>query len=418
VRPAELATVLSAVEAARQAAEGRAHVEPARRDAVRRVANVLGLGHMGETHFLFASERFRWNSVFVRAMGRDGVAPADPVRVSVLRQWIDEVTPPAGLRPDVSDLIICAWAALHNRAWYRGGSPFVPAPKPGSLTPDLELRPEPAAATERAGKLFGYIANPYLTGPSVAELTDDIKQRAKTFSESASTLVDQLERAHGRLAVPADATTGRLATARGARDFVAALMSAHDRVAMVEALARRELPATAEAVSRSLATAAQLNTVLAAYPWERLQPVIAAAVGGDERARAARSIVERLCGALIADELAQALPPALKRAEDDVFGWLAPVPGAAPTSGGTPPSSPAGTRRVRSQMDLDSAVDALRAFADEHRARTWWCSGGWSRDGCGGDPAGDPGPAGRACSSIRWRPPGRAGATAMSAATR
>ena len=45
------------------------------------------------------------------------------------------------------DLIICAWAVLHNRAWYRGGSPVVPAPLPGSLTADIELRPEPLPAS-------------------------------------------------------------------------------------------------------------------------------------------------------------------------------------------------------------------------------------------------------------------------------
>lgn len=382
VTRADLAAVLAAVEAAGQDPDGRAFIEPGKREAVRRVANPLGVGHMGETHFLFGSDRFRWDMLLSTAMGRDGMSPADPVAVRRLRDWINAVSPPAGLRPEVTDLIICAWAVLHTRAWYRYNAPVVPAPAPGSLAPDMELRPEPLpaagdweAAVARAGVLFGTVANPYLTGQAVTELTQAVSERAAAAKAAAAQLVTDLERVYQRFGIDAGATAGRLATARSAHGLVAALTGARDRVALVEALARHELAGTAQATAKSLASAQTLVSGLASFPWERLRPIQeAAASDTGERGVAALGIVDRLRDAVAADELAQSLLVALKRAEDDAFRWAlgATSGGDKPRPGGGDDGKrrPArGARTVASQEDLNETVTQLKAFAAERAGR-------------------------------------------------
>ena len=377
VRPNELAAVLSAVEAARQDPDGRAFVEPAKRESVRRVANPLGVGHMGETHFLFGSDRFRWDMLLTTAMGRDGLSPTDPVRVGTLREWIGKVSPPAGLRPEVMDLIICAWAVLHTRAWYRGGSPVIPAPGPGSLAPDIELRPERLPASgdwevgvPRAAALFGVVANPYLTGPAVAELTEAVGARANALAADAGTLVERLDNAYQRLSAPAGTATGRLATARASRDLLAALRSAQDRVALVEVLARHQLPGTAQAAAKSLQSAGSVAAAIQSHAWDRLTPLREASATSDDRGMAARGILDRLRAALTADELAQPLQPALKRAEDEVFKWALHIDDDGP---GRQKKTPVarGSRRVASKADLDLAVRELRSFEAEHEGSSF-----------------------------------------------
>jgi hypothetical protein len=375
VRLAELTAVLDAAERAHQDRDGRAFVETGKRDAVRRVANPLGVGHMGETHFLFGSERFRWSTEFSRAMGRSGIGPHDPVQVRVLREWVEAIEPPAGLRPEVADLVICAWAVLQDRAWYRYGSPTA-RPAPGELKPEMELRPEPLpaagdweAAVPRAGALFGLVGNTYLTGAAVAELTERVQREAAARVDDAEQLVPQLSAAYSRLGLPADLPTGRLATATAARDVVASLRTAADRVALVEDLARADLPGTDQAVAKSLSTADQVGRALDGYAWDRLRPLLDGAAGTDERAKEAAAALERLRAALTADELAQPLEPALRRAEDDAFRWL----NASVTTTLEPQPKPdmpgpaaRGRRDVRSSGDLQAAFDELRTFAAEH----------------------------------------------------
>ena len=126
----DLAAVYSHVERAVADPDGRVRLE-GDIAAVRRVANVLQVGTAGETHFLFGDDRFGpWGAEFERAAARDGLQPQDTVTVGQIRGWIDAIRPELGLRDEVADLVILAWAALRQRAWYQHGSP-VPAPRRG-----------------------------------------------------------------------------------------------------------------------------------------------------------------------------------------------------------------------------------------------------------------------------------------------
>ena len=112
-----------------------------------------GVGTASEMHFLLGDDRFTpWSQEIEKALGRraqDGVAPDAPVSVRELRDWIDAVTPAQGLRPEVSDLVVIAWAGLRQRAWFHHGAALPSAPEPGSLMPAMELRTQPMPDHER-----------------------------------------------------------------------------------------------------------------------------------------------------------------------------------------------------------------------------------------------------------------------------
>ena len=143
----DLAAVYAHVERAVADPERRVRLE-GDIAAVRRVANPLQVGMAGETHFLFGDDRFPWGAEFERAAARDGVQPQDPVTVGQIRGWIDAMRPELGLRDEVADLIVLAWAALRQRAWYQHGA-SVPAPRPGGDPPGHGAAARAAAGPRR-----------------------------------------------------------------------------------------------------------------------------------------------------------------------------------------------------------------------------------------------------------------------------
>ena len=336
----DLAAVYGHVERAVADQDGRVRLE-GDIPAVRRVANALHVGMAGETHFLFGDDRFvPWGPEFERAAAREGVQPQDPVTVGQVRGWLDAMRPELGLRDEVADLIVLAWAALRQRAWYQHGS-SIPAPKPGTARPDMQLRPEPLpapadwqTATSRAQVLFGIRANPYLTAAGVADFTESLRGHLDTVADPAAVLVVRVEKAYSHLGLAAD-RPGRLATARAGAALVESLRRASSRVRLVESLAQADLPATDTAVANSLSRAQAVATDIDAFRWDRLAPLRAAEGQGDEHGRTAASTLRTLREAVTADEFATRLGPVLSRTDDAIFDWLsagqpAPPAGASP----------------------------------------------------------------------------------------
>jgi hypothetical protein len=298
--------------------------------AVRRVANPLGAGYAAETAFLFSDDRFSpWSGELERAAARDGVRPEDTVTVGTLRGWIDALEPKKGLRDEVADLIILAWAALRTRAWYERGGPIA-APRPGSLRPEMELRPEPLPTltdwrkvASRAEALFGLHANSYLTAAGVAELTADIQSQVGALLDCAVALVLQVENAYHRLGLT-ESPTGRLATARAGAALLTSLRgSGDDRVRIIETLARAELPATETVLANSLTRAAEVTTALASFPWDRLRPLQQAEQDGSESGQSAASTLRALREAVTKDEFTSRIKAALIVTDDALYEWLA-----------------------------------------------------------------------------------------------
>ncbi len=258
----ELATVLRYVDAALGDPESRVLVEPGDRAAVRRVANVLGVGRAGETHFLFGDDQLApWAAEFERAQARAGIDPSATVTAGQVRTWIRGVQPPLGLRLEVEDVVILAWAALRQRACYLHGGPV--QPRPGQVQDALELRPEPLptaeefrAATERAQALFGLVAPAHLTAGSLSRFCDLVHEEARRIGGAAGELPPVVQDAYARIGV-AD-QSGRLATARAGAALLEALHTTGDRVALVRRLATTALPATEAAVARSHSSAGQV----------------------------------------------------------------------------------------------------------------------------------------------------------------
>ena len=367
--------------------------------AVRRVANALGVGQAAETHFLFGDDRFTpWAAEFERAAARDDIRPEDTVTVAQLRKWIDTMTPPNGLRDEVADLVILAWAALRTRAWYDKGGP-VPPPRPGSARPDMELRPEPLPApadwkkaTSRAEALFGLHVNPYLTAAGVAELTADIQQRVGALTDDASGLVSPVEDAYRRLGLDA-AQPGRLATARAGSDLLERLRRAGgDRVRLIETLAAAQLPCTEAALANSLTRARVVADALRDFRWDRLTPLRDAEKTQDERGRSAASALNALRHAVRADEFASRLGPALSAAEEALYEWLTagqelppilppPDPPWVPVPDkGKLVRTPSPGSGVRAAGEPDAAVlqplaDFLRGHPDEDVTVEWRVTG-------------------------------------------
>lgn len=381
VKGSELQRVLEVVQEAHQDPDGRVFVEPAKREVLRRIANPLGVGHMGETHYLFGPDRFPWSMKFARKMGAAGVDLKDPVTVGDLRRWIREEQPPSGLRSEVSDLVVSAWAVEQGRAWYRHGAPLVPAPKPGQLTDEIELRPEPLPSTgewqravTRAATLLGITGSTYLTGAAVAELTSEIRTKLAPLAAGVRALPTALEDAYAKLGITADASvTGRYATAKGIAALVADVLARADNVAFIESFAAATLPGTDEAAARSLLTATSVTGSLQGFNWERLKPLIAAEKQKDQRGADAKAALDRLRAALTADELAQPIGAALQRADNDAFAWLSaavdPTPTPTPTPDPAPQPPAAGKRSVSTRADIAWVQSDIEAFIDEHEGQ-------------------------------------------------
>jgi hypothetical protein len=387
VKTIELQRVLEAVQEARQDPDGQAFMEPARRATLSRLANPLGVGHMGETHYRFSTDRFPRSMKFARAMGAAGIDLKDTVAVGDLRRWIREEQPASGLRTEVADLVIAAWVVEQGRAWYRHGSPLVPAPKPGQLTDDIELRPEPLPSTgewqravTRAATLLGVTGSAFLTGAAVAEVTSEIRTKLAPLAAGVRALPSALEGGYAKLGMTADAdVVGRFATAKGVAALVANVLARTNNVAFIEAFANAKLPGTDEAAARSLSTATSVTGSMQSFNWERLKPLIVAEKQQDERGAGAKTALDKLRAALTADELAQPIAAALSRAENDAFAWLSaavtPIPSSTPTTtptptpGQNPQPSAAGKRSVSNRADLAWVQADIEAFIVEYEGQ-------------------------------------------------
>ncbi|WP_349426545.1 hypothetical protein [Microbacterium sp. LWS13-1.2] len=380
VKLADLQRVLEVVQEAHQDPDGRVFVEPSKRDTIARIANPLGVGHMGETHYLFEAARFPWSNKFAVAMGSAGLDLKDAVTVGTLRGWIRDDHPKSGLRNEVADLVIAAWSVEQGRAWYRYGSPLVPAPRPGQLNDEIELRPEPLPSTgdwqnavARAATLLGVAGSTFLTGAAVTELTTEIRSRLAPLASAARSLPAIVEDAYGKLSISADPNgTGRLSTARGVAGLVADVLARADNVAFIEAFATTKLSGTDEAAARSLLTATGVAGAIQGFNWARLKPLLAAEKQAGPRGTVAKAALDRLRAALAADELVQQINGALRNADDDAFKWLSavvdPTPAPDPTPTPQPTSQPkaAGSRVLTARVDIVRVQADIEAFVDEH----------------------------------------------------
>jgi hypothetical protein len=387
VRVRDLKVVASYV--ARSVVDSEKRVElQADAAVVRRIAGPLGVGKATEMHYLLGDDRFTpWGQEIERALGRRAQlqgTPADgPVTVGELRRWIREVTPGHGLRDEVADLVVIAWAALRQRAWFQHGTALPGAPDPGSLSPAMELRtqevPTPEewkAARDVAGAMLGVPAAAYLTAPAVADLVGQVTARARDLAQAAPDLVAALESVYQRLGID---DGDRLRTARASATLVQQVRHLSG-VRLVQTVGSPELGgATATAAGKSLASAAAVSAAVSRFPWRRLDPLRQAMNAEGSRAESAAAVVNAVCDALRRDEIVSQVSTALSACEDGIFAWLSggqpdpdpdPRPDPDPGPGPIDPGVRAGRATRTGRSSDDTVLADLKAFLDRHPGDT------------------------------------------------
>lgn len=339
VRVPQLQQVLRHVERAVAHPEHRVPLE-GDIAAVRRVANALKVGQATETHFLFGEDRFGdWPRLIARGMVEQGLREDDPVTVQQLRGILDAIEPARGLRDEVADTVVIAWAALRQRAWYAYNVAMKEQVIPGKIQGTWELRPQemPEAgewdlARTRAARLFGTGDQPYLTASAVNRLSQQVTEKAAAFAAPAQDLVGALENAYDRLGLRQGA---RLEMARATATLTRTFRDLSG-VPLVRHLATADLPGSDAMASVSLDKAGAVVQALRAVEWEPLDGLLQARGETTDRGRAAAQILDTLGTALTAHEYEQSLTGALTAANKAAWGWAMQSWGAPPASGPEP----------------------------------------------------------------------------------
>ncbi len=179
----------------------------------------------------------------------------------------------------------------------------------------------------------------------------------------------------GRLAALGLPVAGaRLDSARAAATLLAALVNAPE-TGLPQALALAPVPGSADGLARSIRSAGQVLEDVRSTKWSLIE---ACRQLPDTRGEAGRILVGRVAEALAKDELAQALRPILRQAEDDAARLLTPAPQPkpeppTPTPPTPPPTPPPPTdpkiKVIHSDRRAGLTVREFRKVADEIQTR-------------------------------------------------
>jgi len=220
---------------------------------------------------------------------------------------------------------------------------------PGSVELVPEQLPDPntwTSAAHRAAVLFGITVHPRCTGPELASLGRQVRDKVAPLAQPAQRLAEALGDAYGVWGLP---DGNRLATARTSRNLVNQLADASD-TEIVTLLDTFQAATSDEAAAKSLTTASVVAAALrrANLPlWKTAGAVVKAdadaALTNDELVtgfEAAESAIEARATAAIAE----------------------PQPPTPPPSSGVPQQR----RRVETDAQLDELVETLRDELGEH----------------------------------------------------
>lgn len=363
----------------RQAVERGGRVEPvesSKRANLRTVAVPLGLGVVGENHYVFDAANFKWRNEFTRRAADEGVA--DEVPVERIRQWLA----PYGLSKPLQDLLILSWALLDDKEFARHGA-AVPVSNLDEVRDDMVLRaPELpdddawAVARTRAATLFGVSLGEVKSVANLRRLYDGVQSKASTMRDDARRLLRALQQHADTLALKDAPAPPRLTDAESGVELLNRLNEAQSPLALVHTLAQFALPDQPQPLAHSLATSADVSTALEQASWQLLDQVASAAGNDDD----ARSALEPLWAAARQSEAHASLPKALRLAGDAGGAYVrdmlqrrpqpTPGPGPSPDPGPTPvvpvpdPVVPAEPSDMAGRLDGISLGDA--AAVDEH----------------------------------------------------
>ena len=317
VRSIELKQVWEVVEKAADSTNGRLDpVDPNRRQVMRRIARPLGLGFVGEAHFVFDNQNFEPLNDIVRLSAQEGHDEELPV--SAIREWLA----PRGLTRDMGNLIIACFARLQDKLFQLHGAVTHVADPSGIsdemvlVNPRLPGTVEWETATDRAGILFGITAGQRRNAANVAALARDVTAAHASRRTPCDGLIAVLDAHTGTLGLDGDSP--RLRTAKQAEALLNGLQSATDDVTLVETLATLDLPEEPQALATSMSSAQTVVDALRRQDWSNLD----AAAGEAEADAEAKAALAELREAAAADQLHGDILKKLGPAQQKATAWL------------------------------------------------------------------------------------------------
>ena len=294
------------------------------------------------------------------------------------------MTPALGLRDEVADLVILAWAALRTRAWYlHGGAIYrrrsrVRCGRTWScglsrcLTRLTGRRPRPDAEA-----LFASHVNPYLTAAGVTELAARVSDNVECPAEPAIGLVPRWSSAYRQLGLPEDGKRDGLRPPGGERALTALQQAGGGKVRLMETLAQATMPGT-ETILGEITQEASAKRRASGFRWEQARSAARGGGGNRRTGQVRRQHLRELRETLRADEFASSIRRALVITDRRYStGWplgsaVRPAPALAPG-----PAQPGRLRPdgagTRSAGAPDSEI--VTAELAEFSAGTPWTGG-------------------------------------------
>ena len=331
VRRPGLRRVLDVVERAVADPGKRVEVDRQARSEVRHIAMPLGLGPMGEMHFVL--ER-NWLDELERKHAQHG---GDTLSVRELRAWI-EAPERRGLDREVQNLLILTFALQKGLRFSQHGQPAGASIEKldDSLVLVAQALPD-ANDWERAVNLtytlFGIETSPLMNAQNVAELADTLRRATDEHRAAAGALVDSLK---GRLDARGISAKGtdRYRTAHATRSLLSALASVEND-ALVATLAKADVQTSDAAMAQCLKSAHDVAGAVAPDEWRVFDRTDKLAEPYRERVQ---EIAAKLNDALSRDEHVTQLAGVLQGCQTTALDLLTE---AATTPSRKPPEPPA-----------------------------------------------------------------------------
>jgi len=362
------------------ATEGRRVEVPRNGQALmRNLAEPLGLGAQGETHFALGEDLVDELNQVIQRTGQTRVTAGD------LRESMNASR---GLTRDVSDLVLLTFAMQTNRSFYLAGAAV--GPQVGEVDDAMELRPETlpdatawAAARTRSQEVFGVDAEKTLNATQVTLLASRIGDVIAEYGAKARALPAALAGPMSAVGL-AGGTTDRLAQAGAVAKLLDGL-SGQKPADAIGWLAAFEGPCSDAALGAALKAGPALA---AARGLDVVQLETLVGVPEDHPLRAdVRAVLDGLRDALSHGELAVPLAQAAERARVEsgrliqrfVLGQSgAGVSGPSTDNGSAAPTPPPATdpapsaaagwtSRADSGLSLDGLTALVKRLRDEGR---------------------------------------------------
>lgn len=355
-KAANLRVVLEEVLRAVEQSDGRIVVASDRRKVMRAIANPLELGTQHEEPFVLGT---RWKDHFDRAIATAAQNGQDQITVGDLRRWIDEPEP-LGLPRDLQSLVLLVYAAQSGRVFRQHGGP-APATL-DRLDDDLELvspvLPDDAAwkvARARASSVLG-IGDVNPARSSFETLVANLRAKGQAVLPAIEALVPVVELRVRELGGDPD-TSARVKSARIAREVAEGLVRSEESVKVIERFAAVAM-ASEPHVGTALASAEAVRGALDSERWQLLGVAMGRAAANEP---GFVEVVGALRDAVIADEFAVNLEPAVAKAYADAVKLIGPVPPPPPP----PPPGFSVVKGDKSGLGVEDARAELDRLAAE-----------------------------------------------------